>query len=59
MPLWAVVAAKGVFAKDDLGKQLLERWDNPDPIDKGSLKKLKLDERSLQLLDNIRELGKS
>jgi hypothetical protein len=56
--LFAVFATKGLLARDEMGKYILERWGNQDPIDKESLKKLRSNTystRLAQLIENIRE----
>jgi hypothetical protein len=49
---FAVIASKGVLAKDEAGKAILDRWGNQEPLDKESLKKLR-DRRETKLVDNI------
>lgn len=44
--LFAVIASKGILARDELGKLILERWGEQNPLDKQSLKKLKNDNYS-------------
>ena len=56
--LFAVFATKGLLARDEMGKHIMERWGNQDPIDKESLKKLTSNtysSRLAQLIENIRE----
>jgi hypothetical protein len=59
--LMAVVATKGLLARDEMGKHLIERWGGQDPADKDSLKKLKKNyqvQRIDTLIENIRDFQK-
>ncbi len=55
--LMAVIAAKGLIARDNMGGYIVERWGNPDALDKDSVKKLKstYQLKSDALIANIRE----
>ena len=59
--LMAVIAAKGLIARDEMGKYLVERWGNPDALDKDNVKSLKsaFHLKSNALIANIREFIKN
>jgi hypothetical protein len=50
---FAIIASKGVLARDEAGNQILERWGSQEPLDKDSIKKLK-DRRETKLVDNVK-----
>ncbi len=55
--LMAIIAAKGLIARDDMGKFIVERWGNPDALDKDSVKKLRsaYESKAENIIANIRE----